>query len=383
MYLQSVELHNFRNFSERQFDFCPGINVFFGLNASGKTNLLESIHVLSNLRSFRTRSFRELVQWEQKEAYARGSVHAGNTNRQVDLGIKTLAVGIKSNTRTSLLNSKPCKSSKDYLQVLPSATFVPDDLSLVKGAPAHRRYFLDKGTFHFYPPYWSLLTDYNRVLRQKNILLRKEQHQKKRHDETCDIWNLQLQTFGSKILVQRVFFLRQLQRLLVDVYAKWLGTSETVQLAYKTSIGLAEDALRQVGESKLHDAHQYVSDEYGEAIERAREREYRLGATIVGPHRDDIELTVAGRPLRAYGSQGQQRTAVLALKLAEIHLFYEQYHEFPILLLDDVTSELDIQRNMKLFEYLQQGMQVFMTATNRPDFPTHQQLSCTYIELGV
>ncbi len=356
--------------------------MFFGPNASGKTNLLESIYVLSNLRSFRTRSFRELIFWDEKEAFVRGQIQAGNADSQAEFGVKTLAIGLKSNVRTSLLNSKPCKSSKDYLQVLPSATFVPDDLSLVKGAPAYRRYFLDKGTFHFYPPYWALLTDYNRVLRQKNILLRTGQRQGKKAENACEVWNLQLQALGSKILVQRVLFLHQLQRLVADVYANWLGSSETVHLSYKTTIGLTEEMLQHVRESDPHDAYQQVAVKYGNAMERTMEREYRLGTTIVGPHRDDLELTVSGRLIRAYGSQGQQRTAVLALKLAEIHLFYEQYAEFPILLLDDVTSELDMQRNRKLFEYLRQGMQVFMTATSRVDFPALHNMACTYIELG-
>ena len=183
MYLKSVELNNFRNFPSGQFEFCSGLNIFFGPNASGKTNLLEAIYTLSNLRSFRTRTFRELTHWNEREAYVRGVVQPGSREGQTPFNTKILAVGIKSNARISLINSKQCKSSKDYLRILPSAAFVPDDLSLVKGVPAFRRYFLDRGTFHFYAPYWALLTDYNRILRQKNALLRKLQRKGSRELE--------------------------------------------------------------------------------------------------------------------------------------------------------------------------------------------------------
>ena len=388
MYLKAVELSNFRNFLNGQFEFCPGLNLFFGPNASGKTNLLEAIHVLSNLRSFRTRSFRELTHWEKKESYVRGVIQPGSQIHQDSFGIKTLAVGVKTNSRIPLINSKPCKTSKTYLQVLPSATFVPDDLSLVKGAPALRRYFLDKGTFHFYPPYWALLTDFNRVLRQKNVLLREWQRKggTSASKESCDVWNLQLQTLGSKIIIQRLLFIQSLQRLLQDVYAKWLGTEETIDIRYRTSLGLTEEEVQRIaplfGDSQKEEERQYILDIYGKAIQRHVDREYRLGTTIIGPHRDDLDIRLAGRPLRAYGSQGQQRSAVLALKLAEIQLYFEQYAEYPILLLDDVTSELDVHRNSRLFEYLQQGMQVFMTATSRLEFPELQRLPCTYIELS-
>ena len=205
--------------------------MLFGVNASGKTNLLEAIHLLSNLRSFRSRSFRELISWDEKAAYVRGVVQTGHHDKGEGGSSKHLAVEIQPHGRTPLLNSKTCKSSKDFLQILPSATFVPDDLSLVKGAPAFRRYSLDKGTFHFYPPYWALLTDYNRVLRQKNVLLRRLQQgrEKQRAEEACEVWNLQLQSLGSKIIVQRLLFVNNLKRLLGQVYAQWLGNEEVVR----------------------------------------------------------------------------------------------------------------------------------------------------------
>lgn len=368
MFLTSLDITNVRNFQTKQCEFSPGITLFVGPNAAGKTNLLEAIHLLSNLRSFRTHALREAIQWDEREAYIRGVVRPDGHDQDAG-NLKMLAVGLKANTRIPAINSKICRSSKDYLRMLPSATFVPDDLSLVKGAPAFRRYFLDRGTFQFSPAYWALLTDYNRVLQQKNALLKESQKKTDaKFDAACDVWDAQLQALGSKIIVARLGFLSRLQRQIQDVYARWLGATETAALRYESSIGAPAEEI----ESLCHDDReqepallQRISRCYEQAIARHRDRERRLGMTLIGPHRDDLEVLSNGRPLRAYGSQGQQRTAVLAMKLAEIQVYYEQYGEYPILLLDDVTSELDRQRNAKLFEYLQQGMQVFLTATDR------------------
>lgn len=388
MYLKSLELHHFRNFRAKTCAFSPGITLFTGPNAAGKTNLLEAIHLLSNLRSFRTHALRELIQWDEADGYVRGIVHPGNGDAALTEHPKTLAVAVKANARVPVINSKPCRTSKDYLRLLPSATFAPDDLSLVKGAPALRRYFIDHGTFLFSAAYWMLLTDYNRVLLQKNTLLKEFQRKGARDGErlksleaACEVWDAQLQAFGSKILAQRLIFVSRLQRLIAEVYARWLGTDETITLRYKFSIAGAHEEARLPENGAETPAFEQIAAAYAQAIRQNRERERRLGTTVIGPHRDDLEIFLAGRPLRAYGSQGQQRTAVLALKLAEIHLYFEQYGEYPLLLLDDVTSELDLSRNAKLLEYLQSGMQVFLTATETRDLAPLRGLSCEYIAL--
>jgi len=368
VFLASLDITNVRNFQTKQCEFAPGITLFIGANAAGKTNLLEAIHLLSNLRSFRTHALREVIQWEEREAYIRGVVQP-DAREQDAANPKTLAVGLKANTRIPAINSKICRTSKDYLRILPSSTFVPDDLSLVKGAPAFRRYFLDRGTFQLFPAYWALLTDYNRVLQQKNALLKESQKKADpKFDAACEVWDAQLQTLGSKIIAARLGFLAQLRRQIQAVYARWLGSDETANLCYESTLGIPAEEIEiccQNEREQEQNALQWIAARYEQAIARHRDRERRLGVTLVGPHRDDLEVLSNGRPLRAYGSQGQQRTAVLAMKLAEIQVYYEQYGEYPILLLDDVTSELDMQRNAKLFEYLQQGMQVFLTATDR------------------
>lgn len=392
MYLQSIELHGFRNFGTAHFDFNPGVNIVFGPNGVGKTNLLEAIHVLSNLRSFRTHLIRELITWDAAEGSLRGVILAEEKPNTFSRA-KTLALRLKPNAREFLVNTKPCTSSKEYLQIFPSVGFNPDDLSLVKGSPSSRRYFLDRGTFHFSPSYWSLLTEYNRALKQRNALLRENLSKHGGRNagasvgsikNSLKVWESQLQTLGSKIILQRLRFIHHLHRQFTRIYQQWMDNTETVELRYSATIGAVEEIL------ETHDIcdygqHQHLYEQifqlYEQGVRKNQKREYRQATTLIGPHRDDLDLQLWGKSLKAYGSQGQQRTAVLALKLAEAHLYNQQYAEYPILLLDDVTSELDIWRNTRLLACLQQGMQVFLSATEKPDFSSFHKMPCSYIEL--
>jgi DNA replication and repair protein RecF len=413
MYLRSLELNNFRSFPTGRFEFSPGINIIYGPNTSGKTNLLEAIYVLSNLRSFRTHIFRDLIYWGETQAHVRGTVQSGRlsnlsrgedgANAQLEetessTSVRTLAIGIEPTERVLLVNSKQCKSSKEYLQILPSTAFIPDDLSLVKGEPASRRYFLNRGTFQSYPPYWSLLEDYKRILHQKNALLRelKSGGQERgkgtgrsssgySKGDSCAVWDEQLQSVGSKIILQRIRFIHNLQRLLDRIYDNWLVGKETITLGYKSSIRLSREEFLNLPNSEEIDSdtmYNYIFETYGQAIQNNIDRERQLGMTVVGPHRDDLEIELSGKSLRAFGSQGQQRTAVLALKFAEVYLYFERYAEYSLLLLDDVTSELDVNRTGRLFEYLQRGMQVFISATSKPEFFRDTSLSCAYFDLS-
>jgi len=421
MYLQSIELQNFRNFSAQRFEFSPEVNIVYGPNASGKTNLLEAIYILSNLRSFRTHRLRDLIHWDQPQAYIRGSVQTDMHNalsednalfRGKGLGLdgaerggeksetsgKTLAVKLEPNARTAFIQAKQCRSSRNYLQVLPSTAFIPDDLELVKGLPASRRFFLDRGTFQYYPPYWSVLADYKKILQQKNAMLRqfKEERGKKHKGysqasgnagsgSSWEIWNEQLQQIGSQVILYRLRFVQGIRRLLPDIYSRWLGDTETVDVQYQASIRLQpHDIVALLTDPEVSQAkiQEYIAQVYATAIERNLERELRIGSTVVGPHRDDLNILLKDRELRAFGSQGQQRTAVLALKIAEVMLYFEQHQEYAVLVLDDVTSELDNMRTERLFKYVQHGMQVFISTTNKPDFPVDRSLACAYFDLS-
>lgn len=384
VYLKSIDLHGFRNFASAQFEFSPGLNILFGQNAVGKTNLLEAICMLSNLRSFRTHLMRELIAWDVKESFLRGIVSAGNESDTLLSRTKTLAVRLKSNAREVLINAKPCTSSKEYLQIFPSIAFHPDDLTFVKGSPASRRYFLDRATFHLSPLYWTLLTEYNRALKQRNSLLREVQA--KRHlgaseKSQLEVWESQLQMFGTKIILQRIRFIRMLQQYVEQMYVQWMDGAESIRIRYTSSIGAVETYLQEYQELTDKEVYQQVFDLYAQALQRNQKREYQYATTLTGPHRDDLNLEISEKSLKAYGSQGQQRTAVLAVKLAEAHVYCAQYAEYPVLLLDDVTSELDMYRNARFLECLQQGMQVFISATEKPDVTAVHNIPCSYIQL--
>jgi len=405
MYLQSLELSNYRSFPAGRFEFSPEVNIFYGPNASGKTNLLEAIYILSNLRSFRTHLLRDMIRWGQSQAYVRGIIQTRKIQTlpyKDDEGevqpekneerppVKKIAVKLEPNARVALINSKQSKSSKEYLRLLPCTAFIPDDLSLIKGMPAGRRHFLNKGTFQYYPPYWSLLTDYNRILRQKNALLRELKGATLRsrsslinpENDPCDIWNTQLQDIGSKIILQRMRFVRNLRKFLSSIYSDWVGNKEEIELRYKSSVRLAAEDLPDVKGIKDNETYDRILGAYGQAIQKNLDREHQIGTTVIGPHRDDLEIKLLGKPLRSFGSQGQQRTAVLALKFAEVYLYFEQYAEYSILLLDDVTSELDAERSSRLLESLQHGMQVFISTTSKPDFLMKNSLSCAHFDLS-
>jgi DNA replication and repair protein RecF len=408
MYLQSLEVHNFRNFLTRRFEFSPEVNIVYGPNASGKTNLLEAVYLLSNLRSFRTHRLRDLIHWDQPHAHLRGIVRpdqqnpseSGNgadTDKPPTTSGKTLAVQLEPASRTAFLQSKPCRSSRDYLQILPSTAFVPDDLELVKGQPTARRFFLDRGTFQYYPPYWSVLTDYKKNLQQKNAALRQFKETGRKNSESraprpgvgnWEIWNAQLQQIGSQVIWHRLRFLHGIRRLLPAIYTQWLGDAESLDVRYQASIRVdTEDLAQALGDPDMSAAHilERLTRAYATASDRSLDRELRLGATLVGPHRDDLDMYLhrgeLRRDLRAFGSQGQQRTAVLALKIAEVLLYFEQHQEYAVLVLDDVTSELDDRRAERLFEYVRHGMQVFISATNKPDFLVDRSLDCAYFDL--
>lgn len=414
MYLQTIELKNFRNFPAAQYDFSPEVNIFYGPNASGKTNLLEAIYLLANLRSFRTHLLRELITWDQAQSYLRGRVQAGSGPQEASRryhtlpgqgeetseggGGKTLAVKIEPKARTAFMNSKQCRSSKEYLRVLPCTAFIPDDLELVKGRPASRRFFLDKGTFQYYPPYWSLLTDYNKLIQQKNALLRTLKDEKGNRyergkaqvngllpDHPCEVWNEQLQRVGSKVILQRMLFVQNLRKMVKQIYANWIANNECVDVLYRSSIRVTTEDFAEfldLKDAENEHVYEHLCKAYEQALQNNLEREVRLGSSVIGPHRDDLELTIWEKSLRAFGSQGQQRTAVLALKLAEVSLYFERYGEYPVLLLDDVTSELDEARSQRLLEYVQHGMQVFISTTSKPDFPGDRTFECAYFDLA-
>lgn len=347
-------------------EFIKGINFIYGPNAVGKTNLLESIHILSNLKSFRTSGISELIQWDARSAGILGRVISKEG------GDKSLTVLLEANKRTALINGKR-SHPKEYLSLFPTVTFAPDDLSIVKGSPPERRSFIDRGTFQLYPTYWAVLSEYNQILKQKNALLKHEEvpeSSSKSDSELLQVLNEQLLLEGSRIIYARLEYLRKLQETLQKIYKFWLSDIESVDIVYRSTLG--KDILEIDREE--------IEDLYRTTLQKLEEKEKFYQISLIGPHRDDLDIFLNGRPIRQFGSQGQQRAAVLALKLATSEVYASHHGEYPALILDDVTSELDSSRNEGLFEYLKKDFQIFISSTIKLPY-LERMASCSFFEL--
>ena len=343
MYIKEIELKNFRNYEYQKVVFGDRLNVIIGKNAQGKTNLIEAIFMLAIGRSPRTFKDKDLINWQKDFASAKITL-VKNT------GIKTLELRLNKGTpKTILIDGLPIKRISEMISILNVIHFFPDDLKLIKEAPQDRRRFLDVDISQASRNYFFLLQTYEKVLHQRNKLLKNS----KNIDvvkQTISIWDEQLASTASKIIISRIKFLNKLAPIVQKSHAYLSGDDELLEISYQGETG---DSIEKIKENLL------------KKLDDNLQKDFDLGYTTVGPHRDDIKITLNGVDLRSFGSQGQQRTASLALKLAEIQIFEEETGEKPILLLDDVLSELDPDRQKKLINVATK-QQSFLTCT---DFP--------------
>ncbi|NLN07942.1 MAG: DNA replication/repair protein RecF [Firmicutes bacterium] len=345
MHIESVQLHNFRNFGWLELSLDKWLNFFVGENAQGKRNLLEALFYAATGRSFRTRSDGELVRWGQDgfEIIVR-IVHKR--------GAEQLHLLYRQSPKEKLYGSNGLQLSRtEYLGRLYPVLFTPEDLAIVKGSPQQRRKFFDEQISKIYPLYETELKRFSRVLRQRNRLLRLRQGEVKESPE-LESWNEQFAALGARIMQRRLFALRRLSLLSRLTHRRLTGGEETLMLLYRATIPLQ----REAGEAEIKSG-------ILAALREQERQEARLGQTLVGPHRDDIQFLINGKSAHLYASQGQQRTLVLALKLAEIEFIRSESGEFPLLLLDDVFSELDGKRRKLLVESVEGKVQTMVTAT--------------------
>ena len=337
MHILTFQLNNFRNLARAELEPCPGVNVIFGENGHGKTSLLEAIWLFTGCRSFRSADASELVKEKEAQANLRTSFISNEREQQASLEI------VKR--RTLNLNGFPQETPRRMLGVFPAVAFTPDTLSLVKGGPGERRRFLDVALSMLTPAYAVRLSKYLKALAQRNALLRQISLAPNPSSliPQLDTWDASLAKEASGILSARLRYLEELIPRAQDFYAGISGARETLEIA--PHITGVEDPSEQ---------------DYLAAFSRTRQNDLRRQMTTVGPHRDDLALTLDGRPLRDFGSQGQQRSAALALKLAEAAALGQIARETPAALLDDVLSELDARRQADLLRYLE-GWQVFLT----------------------
>lgn len=358
MYLKTLYLRSFRNYLDQQVQFEAQKTILLGNNAQGKSNLLEAVELLSTLKSHRTNRDRDLVLEGAETANIAATVDR-------NYGIAELAITIPlQGRRKILLNSETVRRHLDCLGVLNTVQFSSLDLELVRGGPECRRNWLDNLLVQLEPIYAYILQQYDRVLRQRNALLKEmlKQEQPIENIQTRDylaqleLWDRQLAETGSRVTRRRARVLERLAPLAKKWHASISGKTEVLEIKYAPNVVWLEDNSEKVQQAFL------------EKIEQRRAAERNLGTTVVGPHRDEIELTINDTPAKTYGSQGQQRTLVLALKLAELKLIEEVVGEPPLLLLDDVLAELDPYRQNQLLDTIQDRFQTLITTTHLNSF---------------
>ncbi|MBT9172465.1 MAG: DNA replication and repair protein RecF [Syntrophomonadaceae bacterium] len=345
MLLQELYLANFRNFRELNISFHPKINVLMGENAQGKTNLLESISYLGSGRSFRTRNDTETIFWGKSVCVISGRVlRAGGENR--------LKIALDSTERVKKYTvDRVLKERHDYTGKLITVLFTPDDLQLVKGGPQNRRKYLDEEVCKVSPLYEAELTRYQHILRQRNQLLRiYSKKQSSRMEIEC--WDEELSKSAAVILRKRVAAAHRLNLLARLAHRRLTGGGENLEISYFSTVPFVE----KNDEKKL-------AEVILASLASNFAKEVSLGVTLLGPHRDELQMTLNNRDARQYASQGQMRTLVLALKLAELEYIKGETGEFPVLLYDDVFSELDETRRRLLLEAIDGRVQTFITGT--------------------
>ena len=349
MYLEHLHLINYRNYENQKLDLNHGINVLIGANGQGKTNLLEAIYYLSMGTNFRGNKDLELIHWEQPYFRLRGKIKKNNSERCYDLDIyvdrekhKQLKInGVKYKSMSELQN---------YLRVI---LFSPDDLRIIKGSPAERRRYLDAMMCQTEKGYYRLLHDYERVVTQRNNLLKELQYRQQNKSQ-LEVWNRYLVEYGSQIIFKRLQFLKLLVPMARRIQQQLTQQSERFTVTYHCSMGA-------IGDFSL----EQIKVLYRRIVQQKLAEEILRGTTLWGPHRDDLIFYLNGMDLKRYGSQGQQRTGILSLKIAELQTFYQYYGEYPLLLLDDVMSELDDNRRHDLLEIVKKNeIQTIITGAN-------------------
>jgi DNA replication and repair protein RecF len=341
MLLESIEAHNFRNLSGK-VSWGNGLNIIYGDNAQGKTNWLEAIYLLATTKSFRAQKLQDTIRFDEDLAVVRGRV-AQSEEVQRDL-----QVTLQGNTKSILVNGKR-ETIARYLGQLNTVAFTADELDVVRGMPEARRKFIDKGVVSLHPAYVQTLADYNRVIKQKNRLLQDASESEMSMERIVEIiapWNEQLVHLSAAIHRARVDYVERLNSLLEHR----LFEREDITIRYLSSLE---------GKGDLSDYESLVASR----LELRLQAEMSAGYSLIGPHRDDLEILFDGRDMRAFGSSGQQRSALITLDLAAISVYHSWHNEYPLFLIDDVDAELDRKRIGYLLEYLEGRTQTFITTS--------------------
>lgn len=343
MYIESVQLKNFRNYESLELDLSPGTNIFYGNNAQGKTNILEAIYLCGTTKSHKGSKDKDMIRFGEDEAHIRMMVNRDELSYKIDMHLR------KNKAKGVAINGLPIKKASELFGVVNLVFFSPEDLNIIKNGPGERRRFLDLELCQLDKIYLTDLASYNHIVNQRNKLL-KDIYVQPSLKSTLEIWDMQMAEYGRRIIEKRREFIRELNETVRKIHYNLTGGLEELEVIYEPSS---------------------EAEGLESAISSNRERDMRMKLTSVGPHRDDLCVMANGIDIRRYGSQGQQRTAALSLKLSEIYIVKSKIKDTPILLLDDVLSELDSNRQTYLLESIH-DIQTLITCTGLDDFVSHQ-----------
>lgn len=342
MVIESIELKNYRNYGELHIDFDPGTNVLYGDNAQGKTNILESVYVCATTKSHRGSKDREIIEFGADESHIKMQLRKDGVPYRIDMHLK------KNKTKGVAVNGIPIRRASELFGVVNVVFFSPEDLNLIKNGPAERRRFVDLELCQLNRLYVHSLVQYNKALLSRNRIL-KELSFRPEYEEMLDIWDMQLISYGRELISFRGQFVEELNGMIGEIHRNLSGGREELLVHYEPNAAY---------------------EEFERNLKKSRDSDRKQKTTLCGPHRDDISFYVNGIDIRRFGSQGQQRTAALSLKLAEIELVKKMVRDDPILLLDDVLSELDSGRQEHLLSGIRH-IQTIITCTGLDDFITH------------
>lgn len=346
MFIKNIKLQNFRNYDFLNLDFSPNVNVFIGKNAQGKTNLLESFFVLALARSHRTSNDKDLIKWDFEFARIKAKVTKKLTNNILELVISKLGKRAK-------VNNIEQKKLSNYVGNLNIVLFAPEDLLLIKGNPTQRRRFIDMEIGQISRNYLANFSQFKKILRQRNNYLKQLQKKKSKDMVYLEVLSDQLAAYSTEIIIERIKFLQQLEKHMQLIHQQLTDSHEVVQVKYKTN-SFSE---------KLTDK-ETIYEAIKKTFQDNLQKEIKSGTTLFGPQRDDVIFLVNNRNVADFGSQGQQRTVVLSIKLAEVELINKVTGDYPVLLLDDVLSELDELRQTQLLRTIEENIQTFITTTS-------------------
>ncbi len=339
MVIEALDLQNYRNYELLGMKFSPETNILYGDNAQGKTNILEAIYVAGTTKSHRASKDREIIAFDSDEAHIKMLVRKNNISRRIDMHLK------KNKTKGVAIDGIPIKRAVDLLGIINIVFFSPEDLNIIKSGPAERRRFMDMELCQLDKIYVHNLVNYNKALLQRNKLLKDISFIPSLAD-TLDVWDEQLVSYGNELIRIRRDFVNNLNSIIYDIHGRLSGNKEQLKLIYEPIV---------------------TEEEFMSRLLSSREKDIRQKTTVYGPHRDDLSFMLGDMDVRKYGSQGQQRTCALSLKLSEIELVKLLTGDTPVLLLDDVFSELDANRQNYLLDSIS-NVQTIVTCTGLDEF---------------